>query len=119
MESSHYAKDCWSEKDMSYFNEDAVEVRVSVSNRIRDDTGAGKTIWPQSATCGKRIPGDVDLTFRTITGKLVKSGKRSYVASCDDWRVNHLSSRCPSVRVQTTAVFWRAHDDEWSCSYRW
>ena len=34
---------------------------------------------PQGATKGKRIPVDVDLTFRTATGELVKSGKRLYV----------------------------------------
>ena len=53
--------------------------------KIEVGTGAGKTAWPQSVTHGKRIPGDVDLTFRTVTGKLVK---RLYVESCDDWGVN-------------------------------
>ena len=52
------------------------------------DTSAGKTVWPQRATCGKTIPGDSDLTFRTVTGELVKGGKRSHVESCDDWRSN-------------------------------
>ena len=42
----------------------------------------------ESVTDGKRIPGDVDLNFRTATGELVKSGKGLYVEGCDDWGVN-------------------------------
>ena len=47
---------------------DAVEVRESEWIKIGVGTGAGKTAWPQGATYGKRIPGDVDLTFRAATG---------------------------------------------------
>ena len=50
-------------------------MRESVWIKIGVDTGAGKTAWLQGATHGKRIPGDVDLTFRTATGELVKSFK--------------------------------------------
>ena len=76
--------------DMSYLDADAVEVRWSewIKIAVEVDTGAGKTVWPQSLTYGKRIPGDVDLTFRTATGELVKSGKRLYVEGWDDWGVN-------------------------------
>ena len=74
--------------DMSYLDADAVEVRESEWIKIGVDTGAGKTAWPLSVTHGKRIPGDVDLTFRTGNGELVKSGKRLYDKGCDDWGVN-------------------------------
>ena len=67
------------------------------------DTGAGKTAWPQSVTYGKRIPGDVDITFRTATGELVKSGKRLYVEGCDDWGVN-LRVRCEQASVSKPSV---------------
>ena len=42
----------------------------------------------QGVTYGKKLPGHVDLTFRTATGELVKSGERLYVEGCDDWRSN-------------------------------
>ena len=57
---------------MFYLDAHAVEVRRSEWIKIGVDTGAGKTAWPQSVTCGKTIPGDSDLTFRTATGELVK-----------------------------------------------
>ena len=53
--------------------------------KIGVDTGAGKTAWPQSVTYGKKLPGHVDLTFRTATGELVKCSERLYVEGCDDW----------------------------------
>ena len=52
------------------------------------DTGAGKTAWPQNVTCGKTIPGESDLVFRTATGELVKSGNQLHVDGCDDWGTN-------------------------------
>ena len=52
---------------MSYLDADAVEVRESGWIKIGVDTSAGKMAWPQSVTYGKRIPGDVDFTFRTAT----------------------------------------------------
>ena len=61
---------------------DAVEVRESEKIKIGVDTGAGKTAWPQTATYGKRRPGDVDLTFRTATGEHAKSGRRLGVEGC-------------------------------------
>ena len=61
---------------MSYLDADAGEVREPGWIKIGVDTGAGKTARPQSVTYGMRILGDVDLTFRTATGELVKSGKR-------------------------------------------
>ena len=73
--------------DMSYFNVDAVEVRESERIKIGVDTGAGRTAWPQTATYGKRRPGDVDLTFRTATREHAKSGRRLGVEGCDHWRV--------------------------------
>ena len=39
-------------------------------------------------TYGKKLPGHVDLTFRTANGELVNSGERLYVEGCDDWEVN-------------------------------
>ena len=39
-------------------------------------------------TYGTMIPGDSDLTFRTATGELVKSGKRMQIVGCDDWGFN-------------------------------
>ena len=42
----------------------------------------------QSVTYGKKLPGDVDLTFRTATGEFVISGERLYVEGCDDSGVN-------------------------------
>ena len=36
-------------------------------------------------TYGKKLPGHVDLTCRTASGELVKSGERLYVERCDDW----------------------------------
>ena len=56
--------------------------------KIGVDTSARKTAWPQSITYGTTIPGDSDLTFRTATGELVKSGKRMHVVGCDDWGSN-------------------------------
>ena len=56
--------------------------------KIGLDTGAGKTAWPQSITYGTTIPGDCDLTFRTVTGELVKGGKRMQIVGCDDWGSN-------------------------------
>ena len=44
--------------------------------------------WPRAPHTGSRVPGDVDLTFRTPTEELVKSGRRLCVEGCDDWRVN-------------------------------
>ena len=64
---------------MFYLDAHAVEVRGSEWVKIGVDTGAGKTAWPQSITYGKTILGDIDLTFRTATGELVKGGKRSHV----------------------------------------
>ena len=90
------------ECDMNYLDADVVEVRESAWIKIGVDTGAGKTAWSQSVTDGITIPGDSDLTFRTATGELVKSGKRLYVdEGCD---------------VQATVDCWRAHFDGWSCS---
>ena len=73
---------------MSYLDVDAVEELESEWIKIGVDTGAGKTAWPQSVTHRKRIPGHVDLTFRTATGEVVKSGDRLYVEGCDDWGIN-------------------------------
>ena len=42
----------------------------------------------QCVTYGKKLPNHVDLTFRTATGELVKSGERLYVEGCDGWGVN-------------------------------
>ena len=50
-------------------------MRGSELIKIGVGTGAGKSI-----TYGKSIPGDSDLTFRTATGDLFKSGKRVQVA---------------------------------------
>ena len=47
-------------------------------------------VWPEVwaiVSHGKTILGDSDLTFRTETGELVKSGKRLCVEVCDDWGV--------------------------------
>ena len=74
--------------DMSFLDVDALQQQGSERIKIGLDTGAGKTAWPQSITYGRTIPGDSDLTFRTATGELVKSGKRLYVAGCDDWGSN-------------------------------
>ena len=74
---------------MTYLNVDALQesekMRGSEWIKIGVDTGAGKTAWPQSITCGTMIPGDSDLTFRTATGELVKGGKRMQIVGCDDW----------------------------------
>ena len=73
------------EFNMTYLNVDALQQQESEKMRgsewikIGVDTGAGKTAWPQSITYGKTIPGDSDLTFRTVTGELVKGGKRMHV----------------------------------------
>ena len=42
----------------------------------------------QSVTFGKKLPGHVELIFRTATGELVKSGERLYVEGCDDWAIS-------------------------------
>ena len=76
------------EFEMGFLDVDSVEVRELEWIKIGVDTGAGKTAWPQSVTYGMRIPGDVDLTFRTATGELVKSGKRLCVEGCDDLGVD-------------------------------
>ena len=77
---------------MTHLNVDALQesekVRGSEWIKIEVDTGAGKTVWPQSITYGTMIPGDSDLTFRTATGELVKGGKRMQIVVCDDWRSN-------------------------------
>ena len=74
--------------DMSCLDVDALQHQESEWIKIGVDTCAGKTAWPQSVTYGKKLPGHVDLTFRTATGELVKSGERLYVEGCDDWGVN-------------------------------
>ena len=74
--------------DMNYFDADAVEMQELHWTKIGVDTGAGETAWPQSVTHGKTIPGDSDLSFRTATGQLVKSGKRLCVEDCDGWGIN-------------------------------
>ena len=84
------------------------------ANVIGVDTGAGKTAWPQSVTYGKKVLGHVDLTFRTATGELVKSGERLYVEGCVDWGSQSSSSRFSSAGMETTIVCWRIHDDGWS-----
>ena len=71
--------------DMSILDVDALQEQWFAWIKIGVDTGAGKTTWPQSVTYGKKLPGHVDLTFRTATGELVKSGERLYVEGCDDW----------------------------------
>ena len=79
------------EFNMTYLNVDALEqesekMRGSEWIKIGVDKGAGKTAWLQSVRYGKKLPGHVDLTFRTATGgELVKGGKRLHVEGCDDW----------------------------------
>ena len=55
--------------------------------------------WSQSVTYGKKLPGHVDLTFRTATGELVKSGERLYVEGYDELGSQSPSSRCSRARV--------------------
>ena len=74
--------------DIGYLDVDTVEVQGSEWIKIGVDTGAGRTAWLQSVTYGKKLPGHVDLTFRTAPGELVKSGEKLYVEGCDDWGVN-------------------------------
>ena len=62
------------EFEMDNLDVDTVEVQGSEWIKIGVDTGAGKTAWPQSVIYGKKLRGHVDLTFRTATGELVKSG---------------------------------------------
>ena len=100
---------------MSFLDADALQQQESEWIKVGVDTGAGKTAWRPSVTHGKRIPGDVDLTFRTTTGELVKSGKRLYVQDCDDLGSQSQSSRCSSATVVCCTV----HDDEWSYSLVW
>ena len=76
------------EIDMGFLDVVALQQQGSESIKIGVDTGAGKTAWPQSVTHGKKLPGHVDLTFRTATGELVKGGKRLHVEGCDDWGSN-------------------------------
>ena len=76
------------EFEMDYLDVDLVEVRGSEWIKIGVDTGAGMTAWLQSVTYGKKLLGNVHLTFRTATGELVKSGERLYDEGCDDWGVN-------------------------------
>ena len=57
---------------MSFLDLDALQQQVSEWIKIGVDTGAGKRAWPQSVIYGKKLPGHVDLTFRTATGELVK-----------------------------------------------
>ena len=74
--------------DVSFLDVDTLQQREPEWIKIGVDTGAGKTGWPQSDTNGKKLPVHVDLTFRTATAELVKSGERLYVEGCDDWGVN-------------------------------
>ena len=69
---------------MGFFDVDALQQQESEWIKIGVDTGGGKTAWPQSVTCGEKLHGHVDLTFRTATGELVKSGERLYVEGSDD-----------------------------------
>ena len=68
--------------DISNVNVTAVGVQELQWIKIGVGTGAGKTAWLSSATYGMQMLGDVDLTFRTATGEIVKSG------GCDDWGIN-------------------------------
>ena len=79
---------------MFYLDAHAGEVRGSGWIKIGVDTGAGKTAWPQGVTYGKKLPGHVDLTFRTATGELVKSGERLYVEGCDVSEFEVFKHRC-------------------------
>ena len=67
------------EFDMGYLDVGTLQQQESEWIKVGVDTGAGKTAWPQSVTHGKKLPGHVDLTFRTATGELVKSGERLHV----------------------------------------
>ena len=91
------------EFSMTYLNVDALQesemVRGSEWIKIGVDTGAGKTAWPQSVTYGKKLPGHVDLTFRTATGELVKSGERLYVEGCDDLKVATIGESISELEV--------------------
>ena len=62
------------EFEMGFLDVDAQQESEWIKNGV--DTGAGKTVWPQSVTYGKKFPGDIHLTFRTATGETVKSGVR-------------------------------------------
>ena len=77
---------------MKNLDVDAIQQQECGWIKIGVDTGAGKTAWPQSVTYGKRIPGDVDLTFRTATGELVKSGEKLYVEGCDGESISEFES---------------------------
>ena len=74
------------EFEMGVLDVDALQQQESEWIKIGVDTG--KTAWLQSVTYGKKLLGHVDLTFRTETGKLVKSGERMYTEGCDDRGVN-------------------------------
>ena len=104
------------ELGVSYLDVDALQqepekMRGSEWIKIGVDTGAGKTAWLQSVTCGTTIPGDSDLTFRTATCPRWQTN-----ACCGLRRVGIQSqcSRCSSTGVQTIVVCWRIHDDGWS-----
>ena len=74
-------------------------MRESEWIKIGADNGAGKTALLQNVTFGKRMSGDVNLTFRTSTGELAKSGKRFCVEGCVNGRISF------SVRGVETLVY--------------
>ena len=76
------------EFETGFLDVDSLQQQESEWIKIGVDTGAGKTAWPQNFTYGKKLPGHVDVTFRTATGELVKSGERLCVEGCNDWGVN-------------------------------
>ena len=87
------------EFEMDCLDVDIVEVQRSEWIKIGVDTGAGKTAWPQSVTYGKKLPGHVDVTFRTATGELVKSGGEIVRR-----RLRRMVSQSPSSRCSSAGV---------------
>ena len=63
----------------------------------------------QSVTHGKKLPGESDLTFRTATGELVKSGENVIGESISEFEV--FKRQCFFL---STIVCWIIHDDGWS-----
>ena len=102
--------------DTSYCNVNAVEVRESEWIKIGVDAGTGKTAWPQSATHGKWILGDVNLPLRSAIGGLVRSDERLCVERCDDWGVN-LRVRSVQALECKPVLSVGGHDDGWRCSH--
>ena len=82
-------KDCWSKKDTNKGGLKGKRTAKNATDAHNLDSTKPANVEPEVEVCefemGYLDADAVDLTFRTATGDLVKSGERLYVEGCDCW----------------------------------